>query len=273
MDSKITKFIIVCDNLIATKNMTRILCDLLRKNGKQPEGHIKPGCCNINANGISIFVYLKTYRYLDLPPCDYFGISVTDMDSYLEWEYHLKSRGKELTTFHALKEEITMACSLTNDSINYINNDIASFYSLYEQYRLGKDGNSRKLRVDNDSKTNTIQIQNVIFNDPATIVLWNDGTKTVVKAKNEDFDPEKGLAMAIAKKALGNKGNYYDIFKKWLPNITATSKDDTEKMCNIGNSIKYGFSNGIKIADAIDRVSEFLNSSTTAYDDEEKNNG
>lgn len=106
---------------------------------------------------------------------------------------------------------------------NYINNDAALVYALYEQYILGKDDNSRKLRVDNDSKANIIQ--NVIFNDPATIVLWNDGTKTVVKrGKNDTYDPEKGLAMAIAKKALGNKGNYYDIFKKWLPNITATSK-------------------------------------------------
>lgn len=61
------------------------------------------------------------------------------------------------------------------------------------------------------------EITNVIFNDPATIVFWNDGTKTVVKAENEPFDPEKGLAMAIAKKALGNKGNYYNEFKKWLP--------------------------------------------------------
>lgn len=58
-------------------------------------------------------------------------------------------------------------------------------------------------------------IENVIFNDPATIVFWKDGTKTVVKATNEDFDPEKGLAMAISKKALGNKGNYFDVFKKW----------------------------------------------------------
>ena len=31
------------------------------------------------------------------------------------------------------------------------------------------------------------------------------------------MDPEKGLAMAIAKKALGNEGNYYNEFKKWLP--------------------------------------------------------
>ena len=60
-------------------------------------------------------------------------------------------------------------------------------------------------------------IKNVIFNDPATIVFWNDGTKTIVKAENEPFDPEKGLAMAISKKVLGNKGNYYEIFKKWMP--------------------------------------------------------
>ena len=61
-------------------------------------------------------------------------------------------------------------------------------------------------------------IKNVIFNDPATIVFWSDGTKTVVKAQDDDwFDPEKGLAMAITKKALGNKGNYCNEFKKWLP--------------------------------------------------------
>lgn len=60
--------------------------------------------------------------------------------------------------------------------------------------------------------------QEVIFNPPATIVLWSDGSKTVVKCgKNEKFDPEKGLAMCIAKKVLGNKGNYYELFKEWLP--------------------------------------------------------
>ena len=60
-------------------------------------------------------------------------------------------------------------------------------------------------------------IEKVIFNEPATIVLWSDNTKTVVKAENDTFDPEKGLAMAIAKKALGNQGNYYNTFKKWFP--------------------------------------------------------
>ena len=65
--------------------------------------------------------------------------------------------------------------------------------------------------------TPEIKITKVIFNPPATIVFWSDNTKTVVKCgKNDTFDHEKGLAMAICKKSYGNKGNYYNIFKKWI---------------------------------------------------------
>ena len=60
-------------------------------------------------------------------------------------------------------------------------------------------------------------IKDVIFNEPATIVLWDDGTKTVVKTQNgEVYDPEKGIAMAVSKKIFGNCGNYYNNFKPWL---------------------------------------------------------
>lgn len=49
------------------------------------------------------------------------------------------------------------------------------------------------------------KIKDVIFNEPATIVKWSDGSKTVVKCcEGDTFDPEKGLAMAISKKALGD---------------------------------------------------------------------
>lgn len=64
---------------------------------------------------------------------------------------------------------------------------------------------------------NIPEIEKVIFNNPATIVMWSDRTKTVVKCENDSFDEEKGLAMAISKKVLGNKGNYYNEFKRWLP--------------------------------------------------------
>lgn len=62
-----------------------------------------------------------------------------------------------------------------------------------------------------------MNIEKVIFNDPATIVIWKDGSKTVVKAQDgETYDPEKGLAMAICKKAMGNTRDYYITFKKYL---------------------------------------------------------
>jgi len=74
--------------------------------------------------------------------------------------------------------------------------------------------------------TDKFKIKKVIFNDPATIVFWEDGTKTVVKCQyaganqhgkyREKFDKEKGLAMCFAKKALGNTGSYNDTFREWI---------------------------------------------------------
>lgn len=79
------------------------------------------------------------------------------------------------------------------------------------------------------SPNKSLSIEKVIYNDPATIVLWEDGSKTVVKAQDgETYDPEKGLAMAISKKALGNQGNYYDVFKKHLPK---EEHKDTDNIC------------------------------------------
>lgn len=63
----------------------------------------------------------------------------------------------------------------------------------------------------------TASIKNVIFAPPATIVYWSDGSKTVVKCSEKDvFDPEKGLAMAIAKRCGGNKGSYYKEIQNWV---------------------------------------------------------
>lgn len=45
-----------------------------------------------------------------------------------------------------------------------------------------------------------LKIEKIIYNNPATIVWFADGEKVVVKAHNERFDREKGVAMAIARK-------------------------------------------------------------------------
>lgn len=67
------------------------------------------------------------------------------------------------------------------------------------------------------SAMSTAAIKDAIFAPPATIVYWSDGSKTVVKCSEKDvFDPEKGLAMAIAKRCGGNKGSYYKEIQNWV---------------------------------------------------------
>ncbi len=84
--------------------------------------------------------------------------------------------------------------------------DYSNYYSVHRK-------NSGRYPWRSETKPT---IKKVIFNPPATIVFWNDGTKTVVKAQNEAFDWEKGLAMAICKKYLsGNKGGYYNVFREY----------------------------------------------------------
>lgn len=61
-------------------------------------------------------------------------------------------------------------------------------------------------------RTFQVTPEKVIFNDPATIVFWKDGTKTVVKCMEGDtYNPEVGLAMCVCKKLYGSK--YHRFFK------------------------------------------------------------
>ena len=70
-------------------------------------------------------------------------------------------------------------------------------------------------RIEEMVLQDVFKIKRVIFNNPATIVFWEDGTKTVVKCNGEKFDQEKGLAMAISKRALAVGNRYHKTFKKW----------------------------------------------------------
>lgn len=49
------------------------------------------------------------------------------------------------------------------------------------------------------------EISKVVFNNPATIVFWEDGTKTVVKCmEGQEFNEYYGVACAIMKRFFGN---------------------------------------------------------------------
>lgn len=92
-------------------------------------------------------------------------------------------------------------------------------------------------------------IAKVIYNPPATIILWSDKTKTVVKCcENDIYDPEKGFAMAVIKKLCGNDSAlFHKLFKTWV----LESKDAPE--VNIP-PINIGIDLGDALNDMIRRV-------------------
>lgn len=95
--------------------------------------------------------------------------------------------------------------------LNQIIRNWEDSYSLASPYR-----SYVKHDIDSVAKLGSFriipEIENVIFNGPATIVFWSDGTKTVVKCcEDDEYDPEKGIAIAISKKAMGDCKD----IKKW----------------------------------------------------------
>ena len=59
-----------------------------------------------------------------------------------------------------------------------------------------------------EMKTINDSIEKVIFNGDRTIILWNDGTKTMVKcADDEEFDYYSGFCAAVTKKIFGSTAN------------------------------------------------------------------
>lgn len=109
---------------------------------------------------------------------------------------------------------LSKSCERNNKTMNKV-----TFSDEQVAYDKGYDeGWNQRGHIDEIAYgRSALRIKKVIFNDPATIVFWADGTKTVAKAHGDDkFDKEVGLTVCIAKKALGNRSNFDKVFKKWI---------------------------------------------------------
>jgi hypothetical protein len=93
----------------------------------------------------------------------------------------------------------------------------------------------------NDGKGIKIpQVKNIIFNDPATIVYWQDGTKTVVKTMHGDtFNEEYGVAMAYMKKIFGSSTGFKKLVTKYKPEVKKIEKekDNTQNIFQVGSRV------------------------------------
>lgn len=125
----------------------------------------------------------------------------------------------------AIKNRIDICTNNNRIDININADDNTVAKAVYMMAR----GNGKTRLAADIMKSGTFifnGIKDVIFNDPATIVFWVDGSKTVVKCQpGETFDPEKGLAMAISKKVLGNDYGYYETFSKYIGRYNKKHKE------------------------------------------------
>ena len=70
--------------------------------------------------------------------------------------------------------------------------------------------------LDMNFKDGQLKPERIIFqSNYATVIYWNDGTKTIVKrAENDEFIPEVGFAMALVKRIYGNRSEVL----RWIEN-------------------------------------------------------
>ena len=62
-----------------------------------------------------------------------------------------------------------------------------------------------------------VYIKKVIYNDPATIVFWSDGTKTICKCNDGDiYNAEQGLVLCVLKKVV-TPTQVFNLLRDWLP--------------------------------------------------------
>ena len=123
-------------------------------------------------------------------PCDY-------RSPACKAEFRVYGSFAEMTNLQRELDELRRAASMPNNGFDYGLFDCVTTAKLLGYSTTAKMPSIKK----------------VIFHNPATIVYWNDNSKTVVKCKEGDtFDKEKGLALCISKKLLEDK--FHSEFKK-----------------------------------------------------------
>ena len=93
--------------------------------------------------------------------------------------------------------------------------------------------------LDKDKNLKEVYIKQVIYQNPATIVFWNDGTKTVSKChKGDEYSPEAGLVLCILKKT--QEKTLKGLFEAWIPEqaFAQPNKSVIQTLKNVRRLIK-----------------------------------
>ena len=96
----------------------------------------------------------------------------------------------------------------------------------------GRNDGMRKgyISYRSSEKNHSMVPNQIIFNPPATIVFWKDGSKTVVKcAEGEKFDPYTGFCYAFTEHFLGSISHIKKLCKKSSTGLPEASESIVEE--------------------------------------------
>ena len=99
---------------------------------------------------------------------------------------------------------------------------LRSCKTLYQGLKKLQDGQSEYTKellnklIGGTDEMKNVDVKKIIFSGPKTIVLWSDGTKTIVSMSKDEtnFDPEAAFCAAYAKKMFGTNSKIKRIIKE-----------------------------------------------------------
>ena len=123
----------------------------------------------------------------------------------------------------------------SNTCYNVTSEHVQAFYDAKERMeREVKEAELRKTQIQN--KRLRAMVKKVIFSGDRTIIMWNDGTKTVTQCHELDaYDKEKGILACMAKKLYKNTNLFNEVVRAYVPEETGMS---SEKQVSIAETIK-----------------------------------
>lgn len=202
-----------------------------------PIGEIEPECIALNYRpGTRLKLrcdYDHIVHHIEISPESYRFPNIIFHDGHLRQDAAFFNVFPIITPDNSISKANVKGASIptnqmdiTYDDVDkYCQNDIpitkqAAKVLINSIYGIHSKTLKEEIQMKTKSKIAYNPIEKVIFNDPATIVFWKDGTKTIVKRhEGAEFDPEKGLAMAICRHYLCDicgLERYDGVFKRYM---------------------------------------------------------
>lgn len=148
------------------------------------------------------------------------------MSVYIDFEKlkELCNNGAATITTHRdyLTNEFTISMTTACESVIEFRKEKEKMPPLsWERHPIGIT-NDYRIFFESSRKSNENRIKKVIFSNPMTIIIWEDGKKTYARTTEDDeYDPFRGFLLCYAKKNFRKEINHY---KDFLFNIDSKGR-------------------------------------------------